>query len=509
MSKNQQQQEQDDTSRQQEPAESGPKAAYDKFIGMLADPSFRKTAIWTTGSIALALLVAACVMIMTGYNVGMAFLTLLWGAITQFDRVLFNATPLVFTGLSVALAFKCGLFNIGPEGQLWIGAMTAAIVGYAVSLPIFLHQIAALTMGAIAGGLYALLPGLLKAYRGAHEVVTTMMMSYSAILFVQWLVTYPLKDPAATIDRSPWILDTSYLPKLFGSPFLNAGLIVAILAVICVDYLINRTVLGYEMRAVGLNRDAAETAGINPKRNITLSLVLAGMLAGLGGAEEILGYHHTVSYDWSFGLGWDGITVAVLGNNNPWGVLAGAIFFGALKTGGTQMQRLAGVPAEMVSVIQGLIVLFVAAPKAIDWLSERGVDYATWLKEARVPASIHLVATFFAGVSAIVGMAFLGSFSAVLEATIQGGGIVAGGLLFLTSIISIYALVEMLMRRPRGPMIIVFASVEWLLLALAGFVFDNMVVFSQCLIIGGILLGLAIVLMIILPSESENPGGEP
>ncbi len=360
--------------RVEDEGESSPMGIYDEMISKISDPSFQKTAAWATGSIILALVVAAVVMFMTGYNVGLAFLTLLWGAITQFDRVLFFATPLIFTGLSVALAFKCGLFNIGPEGQLFMGALAAVVVGYMVSLPIVLHQIVALACGAAVGGLYALLPGILKAYRGAHEVVTTMMLSYSAILFSQWLVTYPLKDPASNIDRTRDILFTAELPKLFASPFLNASIFVAILAVIGVDYLINRTVLGYEMRAVGLNREAAETAGINPKRNITLALVLAGALAGLGGGGEILGYHHNVSDDWSSGLGWDGITVAVLGNNNPWGVLAGAIFFGALRAGGNQMQRIAGVPIEMVSLIQGLIVLFVAAPRAIDWLSNRGFD---------------------------------------------------------------------------------------------------------------------------------------
>ncbi|MHA2085668.1 MAG: ABC transporter permease [Candidatus Thorarchaeota archaeon] len=488
--------------------ESRVKALYFIFIGKFSDPSFQKTAAWATGSIILALLIGAIVMFMTGYNVGLGFLTLLWGAVTQFDRVLFNATPLIFTGLSVALAFKSGLFNIGPEGQLFMGAMAAGIVGYMISLPIVLHQITALLVGALAGGLYGFLPGLLKAYRGAHEVVTTMMLSYSAILFTQWLVAYPLKDPAASIDRTPPIFDTAYLPKLFGSPFLNMSLIVAILAVIAVDYLINRTVLGYEMRAVGLNRDAAETAGINPKKNITLALTFAGALAGLGGAGEILGYHHLVQDNWSVGLGWDGITVAVLGNNNPWGVLAGAIFFGALRTGGNQMQRIAGVPFEMVSLIQGLIVLFVAAPRAIDWLSNRGFDYAKWIKDDPPPATFHLATSFIAGTSAIFGLVAIGSYASLIEVRIPGGGGIIGVVLFFVCLLSMYALVELLQRKPRGPLLVVFSSIGWLIIGIIGFAVDRMTILTQSLTLGGIMLILSLVLMRLLSTRTESIGGE-
>ena len=484
-----------------------PNALYEKVISKFQDPEFQKTAALSAGSIVLALIIAAIVMFMAGYDVGLGFLTLLWGAITQFDRVLFFATPLVFTGLSVALAFKCGLFNIGPEGQLYMGAMAAAIVGYMIALPIVLHQIAALAIGAIAGGLYGFLPGFLKAYRGTHEVVTTMMMSYSAILFTLWLVAYPLKDPAASTDRTPYILETAELPKLFGSPFVNFSLILAVLAVIVVDYLINKTVLGYEMRAVGLNRDAAETAGINPKKNIILALVFAGALAGFGGAGEILGYHHNVSDDWSVGLGWDGITVAVLGNNNPWGILAGAIFFGALRAGGNQMQRIAHVPVEMVSLIQGLIVLFVAAPRAIEWLSERGFDYATWLKEDSVPALVHLSATCLAGVSAVFCLIAAGSYSSIFEASFPGAGVFVGLLLFITSLVSFYTLLELLTRKPRGPLLGVFISIAWFLIVAIGLVAGSMIILTQSIIFGVIFLVLSIILMKILPKGTYIPGG--
>jgi hypothetical protein len=280
-----------------------------------------------------------------------------------------------------------------------------------------------------------------------------------------------------------------------------------VLAVICVDFLINKTVLGYEMRAVGLNRDAAETAGINPKKNIILALVFAGALAGFGGAGEILGYHHYVSDDWSVGLGWDGITVAVLGNNSPWGILAGAIFFGALRAGGNQMQRIAGVPIEMVSLIQGLIVLFVAAPRAIEWLSERGFDYAVWLKEDKVPASIHLWITCLAGFSAVFCLTVAGSYSAIFEASVPGGGIFVGLLLFITSLVSFYTLIELLTRKPRGPLLGVFISVAWFIVLAIGLLAASMIILTQSFIFASLFLVLSIILMKLLPRGKYIPGG--
>ncbi len=484
-----------------------PSAIYDNVVGVFSSPSFKKNAMWALGSIILALVVAAVLMVMTGYNVGLAFLTLLYGAITQFDRVLFYGTPLIFTGLSVALAFKCGLFNIGPEGQIYMGAIAAAVVGYAVSLPFVVHQITALLAGAFVGFLYGLLPGILKAYRGTHEVVTTMMMSYSAILFTAWLVTYPLKDTTQTLDRTPEILATAELPKLLG-PFLNFSFIIAILAVIVVDYLIHRTVLGYEMRAVGQNPDAAETAGINSKKNIALALGIAGALSGLGGAGEILGYHHLVQDNWSTGLGWDGITVAVLGNNNPWGVLAGAIFFGALRAGGIQMQRIAGVPLEMVRVIQGLIVLFIAAPKAIDWLQKRGVSYVEWLQTDRIPGFVHLVTSTFAGASAIISLTVFGSFTSIMESSVPGTGGYVTLLLLMTSMISMYALVELLMRKPRGLLLIGFAAIEWVIIASMGAIAGSMAILIQGLIFGGVLMILIVLVVKVFPESSTVIGGD-
>ena len=463
---------------------------------MMRNPAFRKQIIWTSASIVLAMLVAAIIMVLTGYNPALAYIALIRGAVVQWDRVLFYATPLIFTGLSVALAFKCGLFNIGPEGQLYMGAMAAAIIGYMVSLPIVVHPLACLTVAALAGFGYGFVPGLLKAYRGAHEVVTTMMLSYTAILFTQWLVTYPLKEPGEFqwIAQTPLLFPTAWLPHLFGSDFLHAGLIIALFAVVGVHFLINRTVLGYELRAVGLNAEAARTAGINPKWNIALSLGIAGALAGVGGGAEILGYHHRFRDAWSTGLGWDGITVAVLGHNNPWGVLLGAIFFGALRAGGNSMQVNTGVPQEMVTVIQGLIVVFVAAPRIIDWLEKRGIDYSAWIRRSPMGGIGHLATTVWAAGSAIEAMIIISFF---LEKTPFAGLLVA-----LAIIVGFYALTKLLAQNPAGPVVSLFTAVEWILIATVAALLgsSDMVYFTAPTAV----IGIAVSLMTVMSSRAST-----
>lgn len=432
------------------------KGIINSIIKKFTSKEFRKQAIWTLFSILLALVVSAVIMIITGYNPGQAFLSLFLGAIVNFDQVLFNATPLILTGLSVALAFKAGLFNIGAEGQLYMGSIAATAMGYMIALPAFVHPIACMAVGVLAGGLYGLLPGLLKSYRGAHEVVTTMMLSYTAVLFTQWLAGGLMHNPGDSRTVTPFILDTAVLPKLFG-PFLNWGFIVAVLCVIGVSLFISNTVMGYEMRAVGSNEDAAETAGINSKKTAAMALGISGGLAGLAGAEEVLGYYHRFYDGWSVGIGFEGITVAVLGVNNPWGVFAAAIFFGALKTGGATMQAIAGVPAEMVGVIQGLVVLFVAAPRIIDWLSDRGLDYSNWIKENPSIAVPALSA-------AIVGL--IGLFAGlILGVFYVETNIVVAGVLITSGFIGFMAFVMLYSRNKQGPILLLFSSICWLIAA--------------------------------------------
>jgi ABC-type uncharacterized transport system permease subunit len=442
----------------------------------LQDPAFIKQMIWSIGSIILALLIGAVVMTLSGYDTGLAFIVLLRGAIVQFDRVLFYATPLIFTGLSVALAFKCGLFNIGPEGQLYIGAMAAAIAGYMISLPIVVHPLVCLLFAGLAGFVWGFVPGLLKAYRGAHEVVTTMMITYATLLFTQWLVKQggPFWD-GGDINQSPPILPTASI-SIPGSDFVHFGLLIGIFAVFAVDFLINKTVLGYEMRAVGLNRDAAEYAGINAKKNIALSLGIAGFLAGVGGGGEILGYHHKFIDNWSSGLGWDGITVAVLGNNNPWGVLGGAIFFGALRTGGNAMQRIAGVPAEMVVLIQGLIVMLVAAPRIVDWFIKRGDEEIKDLRADPMSSIVHLLPIGFAIISSIMAFTNMLTFAAISA--------LGSFVLLIVGILALSAFIQLLSKNVTGKRALLASSIGWFIIAAIGIMMLASSVASMSVILG-------------------------
>ncbi len=378
----------------------------DTTLQQMGTWAFWKPIVWAIISIIMSLVLGAFMMLLSGYNPLVAYSALLSGMLRQPDLTLFYTTPLILTGLSVALAFKCGLFNIGAEGQVYMGSIVAAIIGYAVALPIFVHPIVCLALGALAGAVWGAIPGFLKAYRGAHEVVTTMMLSYTAILFTSWLATYPLIEPNQLnpVNRTPPILPTAILPKFFGQ--LHLGIVVSLLAVVAVYFLINRTVLGYEMRAVGFNREAAETAGINARTKMVLALALSGALAGLAGSEEVLGTYHRFIDHWSSGLGFDGVTVAVLGRNHPVGCLLAALFFGGLRAGSTGMNAVAHVPPEMIGVIQGLVVIFVAAPQLNDWFARKSIKYAAWMKKHLGLKMWNLVALFFGVGSALLSLAY-------------------------------------------------------------------------------------------------------
>lgn len=283
-----------------------------------------------------------------------------------------NITPLIFTGLAVAFAFRTGLFNIGAEGQFIVGQMGAAVAGYAlVGLPAPLHVLLALAAGALAGAVWAGIPGYLKARLGAHEVINTIMMNYIALYLTHYLVVGPLKGhPYLPVTRE--IADTAKLWRFLPPTRANLGILVAVILAAVIYYILWRTTLGYECRAVGLSPDAAEYAGINVPRNLMLSMLISGSLAGTGGAVQVLGVQHKFYDLFGFtGYGFDGIAVALLGNNHPVGVLGGAALFGILARGSQKMQSVAGVPKEIIGIIQAAIVIFVAT----DYLVRRLVRW--------------------------------------------------------------------------------------------------------------------------------------
>jgi simple sugar transport system permease protein len=303
-------------------------------------------------------------MMLSGSNPAQAFTALFQGSLGSLaacGRTLEKSTPLIFSGLAVAFAFKAGLFNIGVQGQLLFGSLTAAAIGFGIQgLPAVIHVPLALLAGALAGGVYGAIPGLLKAFTGAHEVITCIMFNYVAINITDFLTNGPLKDTSSgnIIARTPLISETCRIPGVGGVPM---GFVIALLAAVLIWWLLGRTTAGFDIRTVGLNPHGARYAGINVRRTLILSMIMSGVLAGLGGAVETQGIVYRYQPGFNVGLGFEGITVALLGRTHPLGVIPAALLFGAMKAGAGHMQFNAGVSKEIVDVIQAMILFFVAA----------------------------------------------------------------------------------------------------------------------------------------------------
>ena len=319
-----------------------------------------------------------------GASVGNAYLSLFQGSIYDnrlaksnffegfypFFETLVTATPLILTGLSVALAFKSGLFNIGAQGQFIFGAIGASYVGFRFELPAGIHIIAAALAGIVLAAIWGGIVGFLKAKTGAHEVILTIMMNYIAGFFILWLLkTTVFLRPGRMDPIAPEVLESARLPLLAGENFrIHAGIYIALAAAFFVWWLLTKTTIGFKFRAVGANSQAARTAGISVPFVITATMMICGALAGLGGAVHVLGTEHALNADIAGSLGFDAITVALLGRAQPLGTVFAALLFGALHTGGRMMQSNTGVPLDIVVVTQGLIVLFIAAPMFIRYI---------------------------------------------------------------------------------------------------------------------------------------------
>jgi len=277
------------------------------------------------------------------------------------------ATPYIFAGLSVALAFRGGLFNIGAEGQIFVGAITATYVGYAlVGLPMIVHLPLALAAGALGGALWGFIPGWLKARTGAHEVINTIMMNYIAFRLSDWLLTGPMMRPDSFNPVSPTIQASAMLPRFFADPIrFHLGFFFALLVAYLVYWFLFRTTWGFNLRTAGSNPNAARYAGIKTGRWIFLTMSLAGALAGLAGTNEVLGVNHNLAMAFSSGYGFDSIALALLGRSHPLGVVLASLFFGTLRSGARRMQVVSGIPIDIISVIQAMILAFMAAPAII------------------------------------------------------------------------------------------------------------------------------------------------
>ena len=284
-----------------------------------------------------------------------------------FMETLTIATPLITAGLGVALAFRAGLFNIGAQGQIIMAGILAAWAGFALHLPMGLHLLLVLVAGIIGGALWGGLVGVLKARTGAHEVILTIMFNYIALYFLRYLLNTPaFQRPGESNPISPILDPSAVYPQIFGSQYrLHLGFILAIGATVLVWWLLNRSTVGFEFRAVGANPQAAQTAGINVSRSTILVMAMAGALAGLSGVAQVAGTEKVLTDGVAATYGFDAITVALLGRSTPWGTFAAGLLFGAFRAGAVQMQIQTGTPIDIVLVVQSLIVLFIAAPPLV------------------------------------------------------------------------------------------------------------------------------------------------
>jgi general nucleoside transport system permease protein len=288
-------------------------------------------------------------------------------AFYPFFESLVASTPYIFGGLSVALGFRAGLFNIGAEGQIFIGAIFSAFVGYAVTgLPFFIHMPLAFLAGAVGGGIWGMIPGWLKAKTGAHEVINTIMMNYIAFRLSDWLLTGLMKRPGSPNPVSPTIQESAKLFRFFGDPIrFHFGFFVALFMAWLVYWFLFKTRWGFDMRTVGSNPRAARYAGMSVSFIIVLAMTLAGALAGMAGANEVLGLNYNLAMAFSSGYGFDSIALALLGNNHPLGVVLSALLFGFLRNGATNMQLKADIPIDIISIFQALVLVFIATPAII------------------------------------------------------------------------------------------------------------------------------------------------
>lgn len=294
-----------------------------------------------------------------------------FGSVRSFANTLAKATPLIFVGLAVGLAFQCGLFNIGGEGQLYIGAIVSVLAALLLPpLPKIIMLPLVVLIGMLVSGLWGAAAGFLKAKYGTHEVVVTVMSNYIAINLTSYLVNYPFKAPGQ-VPQTELVPAVATFAKLIPRTQLTTGFILALIMAVVVYWFLWKTVPGYEIRAVGGNQRAAEAGGIPITRSMVLAMGLSGALAALAGITQVLGVNGRFIDGFSPGYGFTGIAVAVLGRNHPFGVLLTALLFGALDAGALQLNRATSISANWVMVIQGLVILFVAAPEIFKFINRR------------------------------------------------------------------------------------------------------------------------------------------
>jgi simple sugar transport system permease protein len=321
-------------------------------------------------AIAAALLVGAGLILIAGKNPIAAYTALFQEAIANyygFGNTLTKTTPLLLTSLGVLVALKAGQFNIGGEGQIYLGGLGSALVGlYVKGLPLVIHLPLALLAGFLFGAIWGLIPGYLKAVRGVNEVITTLLLNYVGQYFISYLVNGPMMQPGAPSPFSPKLPESAQLPTILPQTQTHAGILIGLLVAGILWVVFLRSPLGYQIEAVGQNPIAARYAGMSVERTIMFVMAVAGGLAGLAGSSEVMGLKYRLFENFSGGYGFDAIAIALLSRGSVLGVIFTSFFFGALRSGANVMQRSAGVPVTVVYAIQGLTVLFIAVSLTLE-----------------------------------------------------------------------------------------------------------------------------------------------
>jgi simple sugar transport system permease protein len=345
-----------------------------KFINTLLIPVL---------AIISGLIVAAILVLATGKSPLDAYKVLIESGFSckslercTFVTTLERATPLILTGLSALVAFRTGVFSLGQEGQMMLGAVTAAWLGYALELPYVIHPLVILLAALIVGGLYGYVPGFLKVKLGVNELITTIMLNEIAILFMEWIVNFPLRADEGATAHSHIIHETAWLPSFLPSSRWGVGFLIAIIMAVLVYFLLWRTSLGYEQRMSGNAPRFAKYGGIKNEKAALRGMIISGALAGLAGAVEVLGVNHRIMTGYSTGLGFDGVSVAILGQTHPVGVVIVAILFAGVRLGAQLgLQITLKVPRELGGVIIAFIILFVATDNlflgGINWVRDK------------------------------------------------------------------------------------------------------------------------------------------
>ncbi len=345
-----------------------------KMKGKLKDLMTRSGILFSLASMVLALILCAVVIGILGYSPLEAYRAMVKGAFGNsynISQTIGIAVPLIFSGLSMAIASKVGVFNIGIEGQMLVGSFAAALAGYYIKgLPMFIHLPLSLLCGIMMGGLWALIAAELRNFLHINEVILTIMLNYVAQYVVSYMVNFPFKAEGNVV-RTEYVQDSARLAILVPHTRLSSGIFLALIVAIVLAIVLKRTKFGYELRAVGTNPLAAQSAGINQKKYIRLAMFISGALAGLGGAGEVLGYCGYYIPSMTQGYGFDGIAIATMGQNNPIGTVVSAFLFGALRNGAAGMNQSTSIPGELIEVLEALIILFVSTPGIFKYIKKQ------------------------------------------------------------------------------------------------------------------------------------------